>query len=116
MAEFEAREPGAAYQLTVEERARSFPNGNIPGAEPRPVVQERAMRGMHHLIARHTGKRLILVSHREVLHLIFAAITNGALGTGRTKLASGSASLVHYRDGVWEVEWYNGVGHLEALT
>ncbi len=116
MAEFEAREPGAAYQMTVEERARSFPDGNIPGAEPRPAVQERAMRGMHHLITCHPGQRLILVSHREVLHLIFAAITDGTLGTGKSKLASGSASLVHFRDGEWEVEWYNGIGHLEVLT
>ncbi len=74
------------------------------------------MRGLHELISRHTGKRVILVSHREVLHLIFADITDGALGAGKTKLASGSASLVHYRDGEWEVEWYNGVGHMEVLT
>ncbi|MDP9380712.1 MAG: histidine phosphatase family protein [Chloroflexota bacterium] len=113
MQEFEARGPGAAIGLTQQEIAARFPDGNVPGAEARPDVAKRSTKGLNALHQDHPGKRILVVTHREVIRNTVASLPGGeTLAVAQPGI--GSVSFIRYEGGGWQIESYNTMSHLTA--
>ena len=108
MEQFTAREPGAEYGLTKDERAARFPDRKAPGAEPRAVVMDRCMRGLNALAESYPGARVIVVAHREGINMMLSTISRGEVDIEKTEPSPGSVSLIRRgQDGEWHIESHN---------
>ena len=120
MEQFMERDYGQASGLTQAEMTARFPNGDIPGLEPRPAVQARGMQGLRLLTQSHPGQRIIVVAHGGLINAILKEISNGEIGSGKTQLANACISLVRHTQGAltddeggaWDLEFYNYTDHL----
>jgi uncharacterized phosphatase len=111
-AAFVERDYGAASGKTNAEVAALFPDGQVPGTEPREAMRRRAMAGLVELARRYPGERLVVVAHGGVINAILAELSAGAIGSGKTTLANACISIVHLRGDEWQIEVFNLVAHL----
>ncbi|MGH2534811.1 MAG: histidine phosphatase family protein [Thermomicrobiales bacterium] len=109
---FVERDYGSAAGLTWPEVHAAFPNGHIPDAESREALRERCMPALHALAEAHPGKRLLVVAHGGVINAMLAAVSNGAIGSGKTVLNNACLCLFTHGAGGWGVVSFNEVGHL----
>lgn len=112
------RDYGVASGMTGTEIEQKFPDGNIPGLEPRAGLNQRVMGAMQEIVESYPGKRIVAVAHGGVINAILAVVSNGAIGSGKTRLANACISLLVHgqKEGMqseeWAVEYYNYQGHL----
>lgn len=110
ISDFTERDYGAASGLTVQERANKFPDGNIPGQEDWQHLKERSMNALINIVNKYEGMRIIIISHGGVINSILLVISNGEIGTGKTKLKNACMNTIHYIDGCCEIELYKETG------
>jgi uncharacterized phosphatase len=106
------RDYGAASGMTTAEMRVAFPDGDVPGLEERDALGARCMRGLRALVAEHEGKRIVVVAHGGVINAVLAALSDGEIGSGKTRLGNACISLLHFREAAWEIESHNVVSHL----
>ncbi|UOQ85015.1 histidine phosphatase family protein [Gracilibacillus salinarum] len=109
---FKERRFGAAEGMTVFERMEAFPDGVYPNAEEMPELTERVVAGLEEVHQRYTGKRIILVAHGAVINALLSHFSNGAIGSGKTKLVNGSLNLMERLEETWHIHHYNQTTHL----
>ncbi|MEI3604965.1 histidine phosphatase family protein [Pseudogracilibacillus sp. SE30717A] len=112
MVDFEERNYGEAEGLTPEERKRMFPTREYPNEEKREFVIERVMRGIQSILETYPNKKVLLVAHGGVINLILATLSNGEIGTGKTKLTNACISNIYYHENSWQIKDYNQISHL----
>ena len=112
MEEFKERSFGDAEGLTLEERDAQYPDRNYPNMETRQEVLERAMIGLTKVNQQYPGKKVILVAHGAVIGAILSEISNGEIGSGKTKLINASLNHVEYVEEKWKIHNYNQIDHL----
>jgi probable phosphoglycerate mutase len=88
----------------------------LPGGEGLDDVRVRAMAGMEEVIRNHSGKTLVLVSHRVICKVLICAI----LGLDNSHFWQitqdpTAINLIQYRNGKYILSLMNETCHLKAL-
>ncbi len=107
---------GEAEGMQVVLRKEFFRDKAIPGAETWDEVQARGLEIIEQLVLRHSGARILVVSHGGFIAGLLSVISKGEIEPGKPPLKNACMNLLSY-DGDWKVEWFNYVSpELEAVT
>ncbi|MUK88173.1 histidine phosphatase family protein [Ornithinibacillus sp. L9] len=112
MEDFAERSFGDGEGLTFEERTRLFPDGNYPNKEDRHSFNQRVMGAVNRVSSMYPGKRVLVVAHGAVINQILHTLSNGEIGSGKTKLLNTCISNIHYQEEKWIIKNYNQIDHL----
>jgi broad specificity phosphatase PhoE len=88
----------------------------LPGGESLDDVKGRAMVALEEVIRKHSGKTLVLVSHRVVCKVMICAIL-GLDNSHFWQIAQDTTAinLIHYKKGKYILAMMNETCHLKAL-
>lgn len=112
----EARARVPEYWLLSEARGDRLP----PGLEASDSLRARAVDALERIAAAHPGRRLVAVTHGGLINAFLAAISGGAIGSGKTRLDNGGLTRVRRLAGAagpgagWRVDSVNDTGHIPA--
>ncbi|WP_042220918.1 histidine phosphatase family protein [Oceanobacillus manasiensis] len=112
MASFAECSFGDAEGLTIEERTTQYPDKAYPNREEPEDFTNRVMSGVNEVIRKYPDKRVLIVAHGAVINAILTTVSNGEIGSGKTKLMNACISNIHYKQEKWEVLNYNQIEHL----
>ncbi|RTR34005.1 histidine phosphatase family protein [Robertmurraya yapensis] len=115
MAEFIERDYGDAEGMTVEERMTTYPNKNYPNQEDRLSLTKRIMKGLEQIRQKWEGKSVIVVAHGAVINAILGELSNGEIGSDKTRLRNACLNNIEHVDDVWNIKDFNLVAHLTKL-
>ena len=88
----------------------------IPGGESLIEVQDRALKVLNKVHARHNGETVVVVSHNLTITTILCKITGvGLKGFLDFNLQIACKNVITYSDGVFEVDVINDVSHLTPI-
>lgn len=113
MEEFAEKHFGDAEGMTYEERAHTFPNRLYPNQEDNEFFAERLAAGLKIINDRYPEQRVLLVSHGGVINAILGELSDGEIGSGKTRLLNACLSHIHFDKDNWIIQNYNQVSHLE---
>ncbi len=101
--------------LTYEEIRARFQEEDeaLYGIESFEAMQQRAMECLTGLALAHPGETIAAISHGGLINSFLHLVTDGKLGTGVTRIDNTGICVLVFRNGQWEVEKVNAVGHLE---
>ncbi|MEK3822253.1 histidine phosphatase family protein [Cytobacillus sp. FSL W8-0315] len=116
MADFLERDYGDAEGMTVKERTVAFPDKNYPNQENRNSLNKRVMIGLEKIIQSYKCRRVILVAHGAVINAILAQLSNGKVGSGKTKLKNACISNINFSQDTWNIRDFNQVTHLSQYS
>lgn len=109
---FIERDYGEASGLTVDEREKLFPKRDYKNQEPRELLTKRVISGLDTIQRKHPNNKVILVAHGAVINAILAHLSNGKIGSGKTKLMTACISRIQYNQKQWRINEFNQVAHL----
>lgn len=101
------RDYGVLSGLTLKERKERYPNGHHPDVESNEMVQERMMTALTKIANLNHGKNIIVVSHGSAINSVLAYLTEGKIGTRKTKLHTCCINLLNYENDAFHIEYYN---------
>lgn len=113
MNQFIERDYGETEGLTLEERIARFPDGQYKAVESVEDVITRVKEGLEELQNNYPGKNIIVVSHGGVINALLSHLSNGEIGTGKTKLNNACISKITYTTNTWKIETYNEIDYLD---
>ena len=113
MLQFIEKNYGDIEGLTLEERANRFPNGQCENQESLEQLIDRIKDGLAHLEANYKGKNIIVVAHGGIINALLAHLSNGEIGTGKTRLNNACITKIIYSKNSWKIESYNEISHLQ---
>ena len=116
MEEFAEKHFGDAEGLTYEERALTFPDRYYPNQEDNELFAERLATGLKIINDRYKEQRVLLVSHGGVINAILGELSDGEIGSGKTRLLNACLSHIHFDQANWIIQNYNQVDHLEKTV
>lgn len=73
------------------------------------------MKGLEQIRQKWEGKRVIVVAHGAVINAILAELSNGEIGSDRTRLRNACLTNIEHVDDVWNIQDFNLVSHLTEL-
>lgn len=114
MADFAEQSFGDAEGLTLEERLVAFPDKIYPNQEDWNSLNKRVIVGIDKIYHNHQDKKVLLVAHGAVINSILATLSDGEIGSGKTKLMNACISNIHFHEEKWTVKSYNQVDHLSC--
>lgn len=87
----------------------------IDGGESILDVQRRALRAIDHMLARHAGETLLVVTHGRFLRVLLASLLDdyGLARMQDIRHANTAVNRIVHRDGCYEAEMLNCTKHLE---
>ena len=113
MPAFSERYFGKAEGLTKEERYRLYPASADLGEEDLEQFKTRIMNGLSQIKDEYkNAQRVLLIAHGAVINAILSTLTNGKIGTGKTRLMNACLSNLHCENDQWHVQNYNETSHL----
>lgn len=112
MEEFVERSFGDAEGKTREENELMYPNRNIPNQEEKSALNERVMAGIEKINRQNINKKVLLVAHGGVINAILSILSDGEIGSGKTRLINACISNINFQEEKWLIGEYNQVGHL----
>lgn len=104
---------GDGEGLTFSERQERFPDGVIPGYESTETLILRIMSGIEKINKQYPKKKVLLVAHGAVISSILSHLSNGEIGSGKTRLLNACISNLQFMENKWMIQNYNQVDHLE---
>ncbi|MFD1737453.1 histidine phosphatase family protein [Bacillus salitolerans] len=116
MEEFLERGYGDAEGMDMKERLNRFPDGIIPKNEDMHSLKQRVMEGIKNINEKFPNKKVILVAHGAVINSILATLSDGKIGSGKTKLINACISNIHFNNNDWSIMDYNQVTHLSQYN
>ncbi|MFE4523717.1 histidine phosphatase family protein [Cytobacillus firmus] len=116
MEEFLERNYGDAEGLTLEERMRVYPDKIYPNQEDQVSLRNRVMSGIEKIVEDFGERRILLVAHGAIINGILANLSNGEIGSGKTKLMNACISSIHFHQEEWKIENYNQISHLSCYN
>lgn len=114
--DFIEKDYGRASGMTVQERDSHFPNGDIPGMESFSHIKERVMGGLERVRERFPDHHILLVAHGGLINVILAVLSEGRIGTGKTKLFNTCISDIVSNGNFWKIIDYNRIDHLGSFA
>ena len=112
MEEFLERGYGDAEGMDMEERLNRFQDGIIPNQEDMESLKQRVMEGIKNINEKFSNKRVLLVAHGAVINSILAILSDGKIGSGKTKLINACISNIHFFENEWKIKDFNQLTHL----
>ncbi|MFD2442494.1 histidine phosphatase family protein [Bacillus sp. CGMCC 1.16607] len=112
MEEFIERSFGQAEGMTLQERLSVYPDKKYPLQEDRLSLNKRVMAGLDRVNKKYKNGKVLVVAHGAVINSILAIVSNGEIGSGKTKLSNACLSNIHYHKEKWEINDFNQVSHL----
>jgi uncharacterized phosphatase len=107
--DFIERDYGKISGMTIEEANNKFQNGkyNQNNIEPYKMLKHRSYTALMKWIKRFDGNNIIIVSHGAVINSILSKISNGEIGTGKTKLKNACMTLLEIENEQINIVYYN---------
>jgi broad specificity phosphatase PhoE len=95
---------GIGEGLTYAEWGEKFAKlDDIPGAESRSSVEQRARDLLTHIESNYSGARVLAVSHGALIRFVLSEVSNGTIPPAGERLQNASLHLLRHR-GSWELE------------
>ncbi|WP_290369479.1 histidine phosphatase family protein [Pseudoneobacillus rhizosphaerae] len=91
-----------------------FPDKNYPNQEDLLSLNKRVMAGIDKIYKIYPDKKVLLVAHGAVINSILSTLSDGEIGSGKTRLLNACISNIHFHEEKWEVKGYNQVDHLSC--
>lgn len=113
---FIERDFGDASGLTMTIRHNLYPNRMYPNQEDWNSFRERVMSGIHLIHKTYTQKNVIIVGHGAVINATLATVSNGEIGSGKTKLLTACINEIEHCNDKWDVKNYNQILHLSEYN
>ncbi len=113
--EFKERAFGGASGLTFQEIHEKYPNRNYSGQEEWEEFKTRVFSGLEKIQNDFKGKKVLLVAHGAVINCILSVLSNGEVGSGKTKLINACISHLEHIDDMWNIKSYNETSHLSQF-
>lgn len=101
------RDFGEASGMTYHEKNEKYKNLIIPRFEDTKSLLNRAIRAIKKYGAAHTDGHVLMVSHGGTINAIISYVTNGKLGTGKTRLKNACLSILEVKGDQIEMLDYN---------
>ena len=98
---------GMASGKTREECAVLFPDGEWDVVESREVLRDRVYGAVMRNADKFSPKNILLVSHGGAINALLAKMTDGEIGSGKTRLKNGCMNMFTYEAGRLEMVFYN---------
>lgn len=115
MEEFMERDYGIVSGLSIDEKIKQFPNEDHPSVESQDALRQRVMKGISTIHERYQGKNVLVVAHGGLINALLGTLSNGEIGTGKTKLMNGSVTKIRFDQDTWVIDEYNQVNHLTYM-
>ncbi|MFB4169410.1 histidine phosphatase family protein [Virgibacillus sp. JSM 102003] len=112
MAAFKEKSFGDAEGMTPQERLEKFPDKIFPNQEDEQSFKERIMTGIHEINQSYHGSMVLLVAHGAVINSILGTVSDGEIGSGKTKLVNACISNIYFQEEKWNVKDFNQASHL----
>ncbi|MCK1998637.1 histidine phosphatase family protein [Psychrobacillus psychrodurans] len=116
MEEFLERDYGDAEGMTYEERISKFPNKIYPNQEDRASFNKRVIDGIEKINQRYGDNKILLVAHGAVINTVLAILSNGEIGSGKTKLINACISNIYLHQDKWNIKDFNQISHLSKYN
>lgn len=71
------------------------------------------MSGIEKINEQYPKKKVLLVAHGAVISSILSHLSNGEIGSGKTRLLNACISNLQFTENKWMIQNYNQVDHLE---
>ena len=110
--EFIEKNFGEAEGMTADEREATFFNKEYPNQEGQESLQERLMKGLQDIVVEYPDKKVILVAHGAVIHMILRMMSNETIVSTQTRLSNACLSTIKFEMDSWVIADYNQVNHL----
>lgn len=95
---------GVGEGLTYAEWGEKFARlDDIPGAETKASVEQRARELLDLVSQRYAGVRVLAVSHGALIRFVLGAVTDGTIPPAGERLQNASLHILHHRE-TWELE------------
>jgi uncharacterized phosphatase len=95
---------GIGEGLTYAEWGEKFANlDQIPGAESKASVEQRARLLLAHIETNYAGARVLAVSHGALIRFVLNEVSGGTIPPVGERLQNASLHTLHHR-GSWELE------------
>ncbi|MCR2821257.1 histidine phosphatase family protein [Lederbergia panacisoli] len=115
MEEFVERSFGDAEGMTRQEIDSAYPNRDVPNQEERSALNKRVMAGLEKINRKYGDKKALLVAHGGVINAILSILSDGEIGSGKTRLINACISNINFKDKKWLISDFNQVGHLSKF-
>lgn len=116
MKEFLERDYGDAEGMVLEERISAFPDKSYPNQEDRLTLNNRIMTGIQEINQRYEENKILLIAHGAVINAILAVLSNGMIGSGKTKLINACISNIYFHQDRWSIKDFNQISHLSKYN
>ncbi len=116
MEEFIERHFGEAEGMTLQESLAAFPDKMYPNQESMSSLNTRLMSGLEEIHQKYKDKKILVVAHGAVIGAILSSLSNGEIGTGKTKLANASMNHIYFHKDQWKIKDFNQIAHLSSLS
>jgi len=116
MSAFAERNYGDAEGMHFQERDKLFPNREYPNQESRASLTARVMDGIQTIHETYPHKKVLLISHGGAINAILAVLSDGKIGSGKTKLINASMSNIYHHEDKWHIKDFNQVTHLSTYN
>src|SRR5690606_25323523 len=115
------RSLGVLEGKSFEEVRREYPSyltGEVPlpGVESRLALRRRAMAAIEHIANREGPGKILVVTHGAFINAVLAHVSQGRVGTGKTRLENSSLNVLVWDGGRWQAPVINDIRHLEHLV
>jgi probable phosphoglycerate mutase/uncharacterized phosphatase len=87
--------------------------GGLYGIETFESMQQRSKNRLLNIAMKHVGENVIIVSHGGLINCFLHLISQGQIGTGKTKLENTSVSHIVYDNGEWDIRFVNDTTHFK---
>ncbi|QSS98571.1 histidine phosphatase family protein [Pontibacillus sp. ALD_SL1] len=112
MDNFKERAFGEGSGLTFDEIHSRYPARDYPGQEDWEPFQKRIFDGLHEVQQQFQDKKILLVAHGAVINAILSVLSEGEIGSGKTKLMNACISNIEHLNEMWQITTYNETNHL----
>lgn len=113
---FKERSFGKGSGLYFHEIQSLYPDRNYPGMESWEAFKTRIFQGLHQVHQEYPNQKILLVAHGAVINGILSVLSNGEIGSGKTKLINACITNIERLEDSWKVTNYNETSHLSSFT
>ena len=103
---------GDAEGLSADEREAAFIDKNYPNQENQENLRERLLKGLQDIVTEYPEKKVIVVAHGAVIHMILRMMSNENIVSKQTRLSNACLSTIKYELHSWIIADFNQVNHL----
>lgn len=92
------RDFGEASGMTYHDKKEKYKNIKIPGYEPKESLIKRMKRAIGRYSNQYPEGHVIMVSHGGTINALLSVISNGVVGSGKTRLKNTGISIIDVED------------------